>query len=481
MVDATRTASVAPFRDPKKAFRGLKPEAAALVVAAAADIALVLEGDGKIVDASAHSGVLPDGHAEHLLGQYWRDVVTAESRVKVEDALRTVKGKGLSNWREINHVLPGGEELPLRVLLVSLQSDDRFLVMARDLRDTAQLQRRLVQAQQQMEREYSRVRQAELRYRLLFQSSAEAVVVVDTDTQKVREINPAAELLLRVEAQKVQGRALASVFTPQHGPAVAQLFSQARAAGAAEAGSIELVNGGELVKLQATHFAFGRGGQVLVRVLPSGHEAGFGNQPRGRLLALVESAPEGFVVTDFNGTILSANAAFLEMTQAPTMSVLEGQQLERWLGRPGAEFGSLEMQVKQDGAVRFFQTSVRGILGDMTDVEVSGVAVPDGAVPCLGFIVRDTGGRLSTQASPRGALPSAVEQMRELVGRVPLKDLVRETTDIIERMCIETALQITKDNRASAAEILGLSRQSLYVKLRRYGLDDGRHETTGED
>jgi DNA-binding NtrC family response regulator len=39
-------------------------------------------------------------------------------------------------------------------------------------------------------------------------------------------------------------------------------------------------------------------------------------------------------------------------------------------------------------------------------------------------------------------------------------------------MCIEAALQLTKDNRASAAEILGLSRQGLYIKLRRYGIGD---------
>ena len=34
------------------------------------------------------------------------------------------------------------------------------------------------------------------------------------------------------------------------------------------------------------------------------------------------------------------------------------------------------------------------------------------------------------------------------------------------------ALELTGDNRGSAAEILGLSRQSLYVRLRRYGLGD---------
>ena len=55
---------------------------------------------------------------------------------------------------------------------------------------------------------------------------------------------------------------------------------------------------------------------------------------------------------------------------------------------------------------------------------------------------------------------------------MPLKDIVGETADLIERLCIEAALELTRDNRASAAEMLGLSRQSLYVKLRRYGIQD---------
>ncbi len=62
--------------------------------------------------------------------------------------------------------------------------------------------------------------------------------------------------------------------------------------------------------------------------------------------------------------------------------------------------------------------------------------------------------------------------MTELVGRVPLKDIVRDTTDLIEQLCIEAALELTHDNRASAAEMLGLSRQSLYVKLRRFNIGD---------
>ncbi|MEY2656917.1 MAG: hypothetical protein RLZZ395_659, partial [Pseudomonadota bacterium] len=67
-------------------------------------------------------------------------------------------------------------------------------------------------------------------------------------------------------------------------------------------------------------------------------------------------------------------------------------------------------------------------------------------------------------------MADSVAQLAQLVGRMPMKDIVGETNEMIERMCILAALDLTRNNRASAAEMLGLSRQSLYVKLRRFGL-----------
>ncbi len=46
-----------------------------------------------------------------------------------------------------------------------------------------------------MERDYSRLRHVETRYRLLFQVTSEAVLVVDAATHKVLEANPAAAQL----------------------------------------------------------------------------------------------------------------------------------------------------------------------------------------------------------------------------------------------------------------------------------------------
>jgi len=79
---------------------------------------------------------------------------------------------------------------------------------------------------------------------------------------------------------------------------------------------------------------------------------------------------------------------------------------------------------------------------------------------------------LATDPVPGRQVADRLRSRQRLNGRVSLKDLVRESTDVIERLAIEAALELTNDNRASAAEMLGLSRQSLYVKMHRYGIGD---------
>jgi transcriptional regulator PpsR len=136
------------------------------------------------------------------------------------------------------------------------------------------------------------------------------------------------------------------------------------------------------------------------------------------------------------------------------------------------DFNLLLTQLREHGSVRRFATTLRGVYGSDVEVEICAVAVPDGDEPCHGFTIREVSQRKSTERKQTQEKPRSVEQLTELVGRVPLKELVRESTDMIEKLCIESALQLSGDNRVSAAEMLGLSRQSLYAKLRRYGLGD---------
>ena len=115
---------------------------------------------------------------------------------------------------------------------------------------------------------------------------------------------------------------------------------------------------------------------------------------------------------------------------------------------------------------------MRGEFGSICDVEVSAAAVKDSDLACVGFSIRNTSRRVAANDDNSGMAPKSIDQLTQLVGRVPLKDLVRVSTELIEQLCIQAALKLTNNNRASAAEMLGLSRQSLYVKLRRYAMDD---------
>ena len=476
MMDMQTPQLTGQFRIPKKSLRGLKADVAAIAIAAAADIALVIKPDGQIEDVSMMPGMLDEQHADALMGAGFEDTLTVESLDKVKRALKEAADDGHSRSIEVNHTFSDGLELPVRYTFVALEPGKKCLALGRDLSVTARLQRRLVNAQQEMEREYAKLRVAETRYRLLFQQSAEPVVIAEAATLRVLEINPAAEALLQVERSKVMGKSAAGLFGGESGDTLRSLFTVLRTVGTVDGEILELSDQGASVSLSATQFTHGRTSHVLMRltvVNEDGEAEATQSVPQTRMLQVIESAPEGFVVVDYSGRIVAANTAFAELVQVSSVDVVIGQSIDAWIGRPGAEYELLSGQVKDQGASRFFATSLHGELGETLEVEISGVSVPDGRPPCLGYVIRNVGGRLDSRMMISPALPAAVGQMRELVGRVPLKELVRETTDIVERMCIEAALELTGDNRASAAEMLGLSRQSLYVKLRRYGLDGG--------
>jgi hypothetical protein len=59
-----------------------------------------------------------------------------------------------------------------------------------------------------------------------------------------------------------------------------------------------------------------------------------------------------------------------------------------------------------------------------------------------------------------------VAEIRRWIGRTPLRTIVRRAAASLEQLCVTVALELTGNNRAAAAQLLGISRQSLYGKLR---------------
>ena len=466
------------FKAPRKSLGNLDADATAGLIASAADIALVLEEDGLIRDLAFSNEELArefDGH-EGWLGRSWIDTVARDSRPKVEALLGSTHAPlgGAPRWRHVNQLSAKGTSIPILCSVARLGDQGRRMVFGRDLRALSQLQQRLVEVQQSMERDYSRLRQAETRYRLLFQMSVDPVLILDAENQRIMEANPAAQRLFGRGARRMTGRTLAEIFQADDRPAVQALLTAVRSAGRAEDVRAQLAEDGQEVLVSASTFRQESGLLFLVRLsLSQGNEAVVAlPEAQTRLLKVVEVVPDAFVVTDGSANILTANSAFLDMVQLTNEDQARGEPLDRWLGRQGVELEVLLSNLRTRGAVRLYATTLRGDLGALSEVEVSAVAVMSAGETCFGFDIRDVGARLRPVTRGGGGATRSVEQLTELIGRVPLKDLVREATDAIERLCIEAALELTGDNRASAAEMLGLSRQSLYVKLRRYGLGD---------
>ena len=172
---------------------------------------------------------------------------------------------------------------------------------------------------------------------------------------------------------------------------------------------------------------------------------------KAKLLWAVEHAPDGFIVTDGDGRVIIANAAFFDMAQVAHEDSARGRPLDDWVGASGVDVAVLIANLRQRGAVRFFASTVRGEEGATVQVEISAVAIRNGGQPCFGFAIRNVAPRMSGPSSPDSpaaarAIPRSVEQLTELIGQVPLKDLVREATEVIERLCIEAALELTGNN-----------------------------------
>lgn len=474
------------FESPARSLGDLDADVAGRLIAAAADVALIIDEKGVIRDlAFGSEDLLREGYYDWL-GKPWADTVTVESRPKVEALLRESRSNAPPRWRHINHPSLNGADLPLSYSAVALPQGKRdkgekggmggrSVVFGRDLRVNMALQQRLVSAQQAMERDYWRLRHMETRYRSLFQVSAEAVLVLEAGSGKLEECNPAASALFGAEAARA-GWLVAESFEPDASARVQALFARVRATGNPESVVARRVGAEEEFRVSASLFRQEKTAHLLVRVASAAAaKTAVESHGQDALLQLIASAPDAFIVTDLEGYILTANHAFVELAQLATESQVRGQSLERWLGRTGVDLNVLITNLRQRGAVRLFATVMRGEYGASADVEISGVAVTTGEQPCLGFTVRDVSRRLVSEARTTGTgreMPRSVGQMTELVGRVSLREIVRDTTDLIEQLCIEAALELTHDNRASAAEMLGLSRQSLYVKLRRFNLGD---------
>ncbi len=465
------SSSKSSFSDADSHLSGMDAQTVAILLEQAADIALILD-DGVVRDVAIASEELrKTGFAANWIGRRWIDTVSADSHAKIEALLKSVDTKTSSRPRQVNHPSGGVRDVPVAYRVVRAHARGPVIALGRDLRDIAELQQKLVKAQQEIERDYARLRKAEARYKMVFEAVAEPILIVTADDLLVESANRAAGALLGLDSQGLANEDFPSLFSTRSTRTVERMAAKALASGNASADKIELMSG-KKVSLSASVFGQGADGRLVVKFVGDAAAAKPGDSTREQLLRTLEALPDAFVVTDDELRVLAANRAFLEMAHLSEEEQATGARLSQYLGRSTTDLNVLISTLKNNGNARNFATVLRDRFNSEEQVEVSAVSTGAGRATYYAFSVRIVSRRLPSGPPPGEDLPRSVDHLTNLVGRMPLKDIVRDSTTLIERLCIEAALKLTDDNRASAAEILGLSRQGLYSKLKRFGIDD---------
>lgn len=453
---------------PRSQVGSLDATTTADVLAASGDVILIIDAEGVIRDIAVNRDDLMVHGVGGWIDLLWVDTVLADSTHKIEELLDAARTGKERRWREVHHPTPRGEVITLSYMVVGTGRDGRVIAIGRDDAASRALQQRLMQAQQSMEREYVRLRDAEARYRLLFQSSSEAVLVVEGATRRVVEANPTAEALFGAAQAPLKGKAFARLFDRTSQDAAAGLLAAGRGSNGAKGPKDQLSVEGRDFNVSAALFRQDRAEYFLVRL--TGEVASAPSADELGLAALIDGLPDPFVATDEQLNIVAHNSAFLDLVRLATKDQAVGLSLHQFLGRPDVDRSLLISNLREHGVLNRFGTVVRTPF-DVEEVEVSAVRAPHARTALYGFTIRRMGRRpADLQAGRAPELAHSVAKLTDLVGRVSMKELVRETTELVERLCIEAALELTHDNRASAAQILGLSRQSLYSKMRRFGL-----------
>jgi hypothetical protein len=131
------------------------PHLAQAFASLACDLALVLDAQGCVTRVALSANSTLDTATIGWVGRCLPDIVTADTRHKVDSLLEEVFSGGLARRREVNVPAPGrAADIPLAFPARRLGADGPTLAVGHDLRAVAAMQQRFLRVQQELERGY---------------------------------------------------------------------------------------------------------------------------------------------------------------------------------------------------------------------------------------------------------------------------------------------------------------------------------------
>ncbi len=347
------------------------------LIESTSDIALLMDQDGIILDVQVTDPQLLKAINKDWCGRHWSDTVVEESRHKIRELLDFNSNPDQKNpaWRQVNHPSPtGSTEVPVRYRTFKLGRSKKTLGIGNNLIAIANLQQHLINAQQAAEQDYWKLRQAESKYRLLFQNSLEAVLVVDAESGAINEVNPVAMGLLNW-THAPEGRSFWSIFSASSETEVRDMIASATAQGRAKIPVVKVKGCNEMLSASAALLRQGDSAIYIIHLHQHEKETPHRVGTTEHLGRFFESMPDAFAVTNELGIVHYANRAFADLAQLPNTEQMLGASLSNWLGRGSVDLNVLLRNLSQTGRVRLFQTECSSAHDIQTDAEISAAKV----------------------------------------------------------------------------------------------------------
>ena len=431
---------------------GFAAELAEAFVALSSDIALIIDDQGVIqrVAQSHDTPISPD--AGGWVGRAWADIVSDDTRRKVGLMLTDLQSTGMARRREINVVGAAADGVPVAFSALRLGASGPVLAVGKDLRAVSAIQQRFLDAQQELERGYWRARQAESRYRLLFQVATDAVLAVDAVSLRVLEANHAAASLLG-GGMSLAGRGAVDLFDRASRSALLDLLTSASATGKPAEIHARLPQARAAAAVSAAPFRARDGQRLLLRVRGTAPDAGGISDINRAFAVLVDSTRDGVVVTDSSGRIVVANPAFLSLVDAASEDDARGHAIGEWLGRIDADVSAVLDGAHEQGIAHLVRSSLRRRDGSRVDVDVTAALLAEGEQECFGVTIRPS----EPRPESRSAFTQALATLEDKIGHLSLDELVARSTRLIQRRLMATAMSRAAGDAVAAAALLGIA------------------------
>jgi len=463
-----------------EALAAFAPVLAATFVSIASDIALVVDASGVIRHRAVGADALA-ASTEQWIGARWVDTVTSETRHKIEMLLQEAGSGRASRRREVSHPSLHGLDIPMAWAAIQLGEDGPVLAVGRDMRAVAAIQQRFVDSQQEIERDYWNRRRAESHYELLFQVANDAVFVISGESLLIVEANAAATRLLGAADFPLAGMPMTALIDATSRPLVHELLLMSRTTGRpAEVRAWLARRSGEP----------GRGQAVDVSAVPVRAPEAQSGEAHGRMLMLVrartvadselaaeaqrrfgdfvERTPDGIAITDSNGDILSANAAFVQWTGTRRERALHGRALSDVIGDSHGTLQHILARTRREGLAPATRFEVDQPGDCRTLFEVSAILLAEGDQECIGFTLRCLEQPLKVAAPMANQIAQALRDLgAELdaqLGHTPLHRLMDQAARVTEHHLIERAIERGGGDLDAAAQDLGVSREELETR-----------------